>query len=171
MPHNKIVGWNRFFEVIERVEKVSPWLSRQMARKAAEWPFLFSGLDIEEWQDTQVRVRMPMSRRNSLEGEISQGHLLLGAELALRLLLLRQREELPFRFRLLNSKIELHNVVDQSVEYRFSIAKDWEDLRLELTRKSQAQSEFFLQAYLQDGRLAASFNFTVGFQLEKFLPA
>ena len=171
MRHNKFIGWRTFLEVVENVQKVSPWLSRQIAKRASEWPFWYSGLRVEEWRDRQVRVHMPSSFRNCVDGEVCHGHLLLGAELALRLLLLRYREEFPFRYRVLNSTVETHHVVDQAVEYRCEIPfAEWERLRLELARAGGCENEFTMQAFLQDGRAAASFSFRLGFQLEKFLP-
>lgn len=172
MRHNKFVGWDAFLGVVEQIQKVSPWLSRQIAKRASEWPFWFSGLQIREWQERRARVHMALSARNSVDGEICQGHVLLGAELTLRLLLLRYRQEFPFRYRLLASSCEIHHVLDQAVEYRFEIPfEEWERLRLALARDSRAQSEFVMQAYLADGRAAASFTFRAAFQLEKFLPA
>src|ERR1700745_10607 len=106
MRHNKIIGWESFLGVVEQVQKVSPWLSRQIAKRASEWPFWYSGLQIREWEDRQVKVDMPSSVRNSGDGEICQGHLLLGAELTLRLLLLRYRQEFPFRYRIAESRSE-----------------------------------------------------------------
>lgn len=172
MRHNKFIGWEAFLGVVERVQKVSPWLSRQIAKRASEWPFFYSGLTIEEWNDRQVKVRMPFSIRNSVDGELCQGHLLLGAELTLRLLLLRYRQEFPFRYRITGSRVEGHHALDQAVDYKFEIPfEEWERLRLEMARGSQAQTEFVFNAYLADGRVAAAFAFQVAFQLEKFLPA
>lgn len=172
MRHNKIVGWESFLEVIERVQKVSPWLSRQIAKRASEWPFWISGTRIEEWREQQVWVHLPMSFRNSVEGEISQGHLLLAGELTLRLLLLRFRQEFPFRYRFTGGRVETHHRVDQSVDIKFSLDfAERERLRLELARGQFSTSEFVFSAALKDGRLAATFTFQVGFELEKFLPA
>jgi hypothetical protein len=172
MRHNKIIGWESFFEALERVQKFSPWLSRQIAKRAAEWPFWFSGLSIRELTERQVWIHMPVSTRNSVEGEICQGHLVLAAELALRLLLLRHRQEFPFQFRLRGSRLEIHNPVDQSVDIKFEITfGEWERIRMELARSQRSAGEFVFPARLRDGRLAASFTFQVGFQLEKFLPA
>ena len=172
MRHNKIIGWERFLGVVEKVQKVSPWLSRQIAKRASEWPFWYSGVQIKEWRDSQVWVHLPMSFRNTVEGEICQGHLLLAGELTLRLLLLRHRQEFPFRYRLLSSGVETHHSVDQSVDIKFEIGfNEWERIRLELARDSRSTAEFALNANLADGRLAASFHFRVAFELEKFLPA
>src|SRR5262245_44712971 len=96
MRHNKIIGWDRFLGVVEQVQKFSPWLSRQIAKRASEWPFWYSGLTIKEWQDRQAWVELPQSFRNSVDNEITQGHLVLGAELSVRLVLLRLRQEFPF---------------------------------------------------------------------------
>ncbi len=170
MRHNKIIGWDRFLGLIEGVQRVSPWLSRQIARRAAEWPYWYSGMVIEEWLDRQVWIRMPLSFRNSVDGEISPGHLLLGAESTLRLLLLRLKQELPFQYRFTASHLEIHHAVNQSVDYKFAI-EDWERIRLELAKTSHATGEFAFSARLQDGRLAASFVFHAAFELEKFLPA
>lgn len=170
MRHNKIIGWEAFLGLVEQVQKVSPWLSRQIAKRASEWPFWYSGLQIREWEDRQVKVHMPFSIRNSVDGEVCQGHLLLGAELTLRLLLLRYRQEFPFRYRIRASRSEGVHRLDQGVDYKFGISFDeWERLRLELAREQHAQTEFVLQAYLADGRVAASFQFDVSFELEKFL--
>jgi hypothetical protein len=110
--------------------------------------------------------------RNSVEGQICQGHLLLAAELAMRLVLLRQRQEFPFRYRLLGGRVETHHAVDQSVDIKFGIDfADWERIRLELAREGRSHSEFAFSASLHDGRLAASFAFQAAFELEKFLPA
>lgn len=172
MRHNKIIGWERFLEVVEQVQKFSPWLSRQIAKRASEWPFWYSGLQIKEWGERQVCVHLPQSFRNSVDGEICQGHLLLGAELALRLVLLRLRQEFPFRYRLLSSGSETHFAVDQSVDFKFSIPFDeWERIRLSLARESTAHAEFALQAQLRDGRSAGHFTIRAAFELEKFLPA
>ncbi len=172
MRHNRFIGWDSFLGMVEQVQKLSPWLSRQIANRASEWPFWYSGLQIREWQDSQVRVHMPFSFRNSVDGELCQGHLLLGAELTLRLLLLRYRQEFPFRFSMLSSRTEGHHSLDRSIDYKFAIAFDeWERIRLELARAQTTQAEFVMQAYLADGRAAATFTFQVAFQLEKFLPA
>jgi hypothetical protein len=172
MRHNKFVGWDAFLGLVEKVQKVSPWLSRQMATRASEWPFWYSGLQIREWEERRARVHLPLSARTSVDGELCQGHALLGAELTLRLLLLRYRQEFPFRYRLLGSRCEGHHVLDQSLDYKFEIGfEEWERLRLEMARGSEMRSEFVLQAYLADGRAAASYTFQVAFQLEKFLPA
>jgi hypothetical protein len=172
MRHNKFIGWEAFLGVVEQVQKYSPWLSRQIAKRAAEWPFWYSGLQIKDWHDRQVRVHMPFSIRNTADGEVCQGHLLLGAELTLRLLLLRYRQEFPFRYRITGSRIEGHHTLDQAVDYRFEIAfEEWERLRLEMAGTARADAEFVFQAYLADGRSAATFTFQVAFQLEKFLPA
>ena len=172
MRHNKFIGWDTFLGVVERVEKLSPWLSRQLTKRASEWPFWFSGLVIEEWQDRRVRVKLPISRRNSLDGEITMGHLMLGAELSLRLLLLRYREEFPFNYRVRASQVDVHHKVDRGVEYRFAIELPaWEAIRQDLARAGQLQTDFVFPAYLDDGRSAATFTFTVGFTLEKYLAA
>ncbi|MGZ3723767.1 MAG: hypothetical protein ACXVA9_12580 [Bdellovibrionales bacterium] len=172
MRHNKIIGWESFLEVVERVQKVSPWLSRQIAKRASEWPFWPSGVQIKEWRDTQVWVQMPLSFRNSIEGEITQGHLVLAGELVMRLLLLRYRQEFPFRYRITSSQFQTHHAVDQAVDIKFSIGfEEWERIRLELARESRSLGEFAFSASLVDGRLAGSFTFQVAFELEKFLPA
>lgn len=172
MRHNKIIGWEAFLGAVERIQKVSPWLSRQIAKRASEWPFWFSGVRIKEWRENQVWVELPPSFRNSVEGEICHGHLLLAGELVLRLLLLRYRQEFPFRYRLTSSQVEAHHAVDQSVDIKFEIAfNEWERIRLELARGSSSQAEFVFSAALADGRLAGSFTFQVAFELEKFLPA
>lgn len=172
MRHNKYIGWDSFLGMVEKVQKVSPWLSRQIAKRASEWPFFYSGLKIEEWLDDKAKVHMPFNARNSVDGELCHGHLLLGAELTLRLLLLRYRQEFPFRYHLKNSRVEVHNALNQSVDYKFEIPADaWEELRLEMARHSHAEEEFVFHAYLADGRAAAAFSFTVSFQLEKFLTA
>ena len=172
MRHNKIIGWESFLEVVERVQKVSPWLSRQIAKRASEWPFWPSGVQIKDWRDQQVWVQLPISFRNSVEGEITQGHLLLAGELVMRLLLLRYRQEFPFRYRIVSSQIQTHHAVDQSVDIKFAIAfEEWERIRLELARESRSLGEFAFSASLADGRLAGSFTLQVAFELEKFLPA
>lgn len=172
MRHNKIFTWDRFLETVERIQAISPWLSRQIAKRASEWPFWFSGVTIKDWQEKQVWLQMPVSFRNSVEGEISQGHLLLSSELALRLVLLRQRQEFPFRYHVTSSRVETHHIVDQAVDIRFEIGfEEWERLRLELVKDGRAQGEFAISASLRDGRLAASIHFQVAFELEKFLPA
>ncbi|NJL25781.1 MAG: hypothetical protein HC902_11800 [Calothrix sp. SM1_5_4] len=172
MRHNKIIGWDKFLKTVEQVQKLSPWLSRQIVKRASEWPFFFSGLQIQEWHDRQVRLHMPHSFRNAVDGEICHGHLLLGAELALRLVLLRYREEFPFRYRILSSRTETHHPVDQPVDYKFEIGfAEWEAIRLDLARESRAREEFVFQAYLADGRMAATFSFQVQFEMERFLPS
>lgn len=172
MRHNKFIGWDAFLGVVEQVQKVSPWLSRQIAKRASEWPFFYSGLQIKEWGENQVCVHMPQSVRNSVDGELCQGHLLLGAELTLRLLLLRYRQEFPFRYRIESSRVEVRHPLEQAVDYKFGIAlEEWERLRLELAGAGTAESEFVFHAYLVDGRMAATFSFQTAFQLEKFLPA
>lgn len=172
MRHNKISGWERFFGVLDQLQKLSPWLSRQIAKRASEWPFWYSGAQIQEWREGQVWVQLPMSFRNSVDGEICHGHLILTAELTLRLLLLRYRQEFPFRYRLQRAQAETHHAVDQSVDFKFEIGfEEWERLRLELAKTGRAASEFVFAARLHDGRLAATFTFDVAFELEKFLPA
>ena len=172
MRHNKIFTWNRFLETVEKIQAFSPWLSRQIAKRASEWPFWFSGVHIKEWNERQAWLQMPVSFRNSVEGEISQGHLLLAAELALRLVLLRQRQEFPFRYQVKSSRVETHHAVDQAVDIRCEIAfAEWERLRLELAREARSQGEFAISVGLRDGRLGASISFQVAFELEKFLPA
>src|SRR6202012_3914505 len=109
MRHNKIIGWESFLEVVERVQKVSPWLSRQIAKRASEWPFWFSGAEIREWTDDSVWVHLPINFRNSVDGAIGHGHLVLAGELALRLVLLRHRQEFPFRYRIIGSQLETHH--------------------------------------------------------------
>lgn len=165
-------NWERFLEVVERVQKVSPWLSRQISKRASEWPFWFSGAQVQEWLEDQVWVRLPLSFRNSVDGEICQGHLLLAGELTLRLLLLRFRQEFPFRYRLSGGRVETHHPVDQSVDFKFALAAgERERIRLELARTMRSEEEFVFSAYLQDGRLAATLTWQVTFDLEKFLPA
>jgi hypothetical protein len=172
MRHNKISGWDRFLEVVEQVQKVSPWLSRQIRNRASEWPFWVSGARVEEWQDHHAWVHLPRSFRNSVDGEICQGHLLLGAELTLRLLLLGFRQEFPFRYRLTGGRVELHHPVDQSVDFKFELSLvDRERIRLELARSMHSEAEFVFPGRLNDGRLAATFTWQVAFDLEKFLPA
>lgn len=172
MRHNKFIGWNSFFEALERVQKVSPWLSRQIARRASEWPFWYSGLRIGDWHDRQVRVCMPFSVRNSLDGEICQGHLLLGAELSLRLLLLRYRQEFPFRYRVRGVRVQALHVVDQAVDFKFEIPlEEWDQLRLRMAASNWTDAEFMVSSYLADGRAAVTFTFDLAFQLEKLLPS
>jgi hypothetical protein len=171
MRHNKIIGWDNFLEVVERVQKVSPWLSRQIAKRASEWPFFYSGVKIVEWGDQQAWVQMSLSFRNSIEGEICHGHLVLSGELALRLVLLRYRQEFPFRYRIVSSRLETHHAVDQTVDIKFAMAfSEWERIRLELARDSRSLAEFSFSAMLGDGRLAGSFTVQIAFELEKFLP-
>lgn len=172
MRHNKIIGWGTFLEVVEQVQKVSPWLSRQIAKRASEWPFWYSGLQVKEWEGNTSHVHMPLSVRNSVENEICQGHLLLGAELALRLVLLRYRHEFPFRYRFKASRVELHHDVDQAVDYRCKIDfQEWERIRLDIARGQICEAEFVVPAILTDGRSALQVHFQVAFQLEKFLSA
>lgn len=172
MGHNKFIGFESLIGAMERLQKISPWLSRQIIQRTAEWPFWYSGLQIRDWRDGQVHVHMPLSRRNSVDGEICHGHLLLGGELTLRLLLLRYRQEFPFSYRWVASRLDVHHSLDQDVDYKFGMDPgEWERLRLELARDSRAQSEFVFPAYLADGRVAASVTFQAAFQLEKFLPA
>lgn len=172
MRHNKIIGWERFLGVVEQVQKFSPWLSRQIATRASEWPFWYSGLAIKEWGERQVWVQLPKTFRNSVDSEISMGHLLLGAELSVRLVLLRLRQEFPFRYRLTASSAETHHAVDQSVDFQFSIPfEEWERVRLTLAREGQASAEFAVQARLADGRSCGLFTIRAAFELEKFLPA
>lgn len=172
MRHNKIIGWDRFLEVVEQVQKLSPWLSRQIAKRAAEWPFWYSGLQVREWEGNTAHVRLPISVRNSVDGEICQGHLLLGAELALRLVLLRYRHEFPFRYWFKGSRIEVHHVVDQTVDFRCQVeVNEWEKIRLDIARGQVSEIEFVVPAFLADGRSALQVHLQVAFQLEKFLPA
>ncbi|MGE4131559.1 MAG: hypothetical protein AB7F86_07955 [Bdellovibrionales bacterium] len=172
MLHNKIVGWGTFLEVVERMNKMSPWLSRQIQQRVAEWPFIFSGLHVKDWQDGRAHVHLPKSVRNSLDGEICQGHLLLGAEMALRLVLLRYRHEFPFRFSIRGSRLEMHHPIDQAVDFRFAVEfAEWEKLRLELARGFTSEMTFVVPAFLADGRSALLAELQVRFQLEKFLPA
>lgn len=172
MRHNKILGWERFLGVVEQVQKLSPWLSRQIAKRASEWPFWYSGLSIKEWGEHRVWVHMPLSFRNTVDDEMSFGHLVLGSELAVRLVLLKLRQEFPFRYRLLGSVCETHHPVDQSVDFKFSLPfEEWERIRSTLAREGRAQAEFSLQAQLADGRSCGLFTIRAAFELEKFLPA
>lgn len=172
MRHNKIIGWERFLGVVEQVHKLSPWLSRQIAKRASEWPFWYSGLQIKEWGDRQVWIHLPISFRNSVDNEISHGHLLLGAELSVRLVLLRLRQEFPFRYRIVASTSETHHHVDQAVDFKFSLSfEEWERIRLTLARETSMTTEFALQAQLSDGRSCGLFTIRAAFELEKFLPA
>jgi hypothetical protein len=172
MRHNKIVGWSAFLEVVEQVQKISPWLSRQITQRASEWPFWYSGMQVRKWEDRVAHIHLPVSVRNSVEGEICQGHLLLGAELCLRLVLLRYRHEFPFRYQLKSSRVELYHIVDQSVDFRFSVdTPEWERLRIELARGNSVTLDFVVPATLADGRLALQAGFQVAFQLEKLLGA
>lgn len=172
MRHNKIVGWETFLDVIEKVQKFSPWLSRQMQKTAREWPYWYSGVQVQNWEDRMAAARMPVTTRNSVEGEICQGHLLLGAELCLRLVLLRYRHEFPFRYSIKSSRVETHHSVDQSVDFRFKIDfEEWERIRLQLARGLLSTEEFVVPATLADGRSALQAHFQVAFQLEKLLPA
>ncbi len=172
MRHNKFMGWEKFLGVVEQVQKFSPWLSRQIAKRASEWPFWFSGLQIKEWDERHVWVRLPQSFRNSVDGEISHGHLVLGAELALRLVMLRLRQEFPFSMRLSGAQSQTHHAVNQAVDFKFTIPfEEWERLRLTLASEGKGREEFVVQAQMQDGRLAGQFSFQAAFELEKFLPA
>lgn len=172
MRHNKIIGWGTFLEVVEQVQKMSPWLSRQIAKRASEWPFWYSGLQVKEWEGNAAHVHLPLSVRNSVDNEVCQGHLLLGAELALRLVLLRYRHEFPFRYWFKGSRLEVHHVVDQAVDFRCKIDfAEWERIRLDIARGHTAEAEFIVPAFLGDGRSALQAHLHVAFQLEKFLPA
>jgi len=172
MRHNKIIGWSTFLEVVEQVQKLSPWLSRQIAQRASEWPFWYSGLQVRKWEDRMAHVHLPLSVRNAVDGEICQGHLLLGAELCLRLVLLRYRHEFPFRYQIKASRVEGHHTVDQAVDFRCSVEfAEWERIRIELARGQAALAEFVVPATLADGRSALQASFQVAFQLEKLLPA
>jgi hypothetical protein len=172
MRHNKIIGWDKFLGVIEQIEKYSPWLSRQIAKRASEWPFWYSGTQIVEWREKRVWTRMPASFRNSVEGEISQGHMVLAAELTLRLILLRYRQEFPFRYRVTGCRVEIHHIVESAVDFKFEIGTaEWEQIRMRLATSTSALEEFVLPAYLPDGRSAGTVGFDVAFDLEKFLPA
>jgi len=172
MRHNKIIGWDTFLGVVEQVQKISPWLSRQIRQRASEWPFWYSGLQVRKWEDRMAHVHLPLSVRNSVDGEICHGHLLLGAELCMRLVLLRYRHEFPFRYQIKSSRLELHHTVDQAVDFRFSMdMPEWERLRLELARGNSVTPEFIVPATLSDGRSALQAAFEVTFQLEKLLGA
>ncbi len=151
---------------------MSPWLSRQIAKRASEWPFWYSGLQVKEWEGNAAHVHLPLSVRNSVDNEVCQGHLLLGAELALRLVLLRYRHEFPFRYWFKGSRLEVHHVVDQAVDFRCKIDfAEWERIRLDIARGHTAEAEFIVPAFLGDGRSALQAHLHVAFQLEKFLPA
>jgi hypothetical protein len=172
MRHNKIIGWERFLGVVEQVHKVSPWLSRQIAQRASEWPFWYSGARIREWREQQVWVELAPSFRNSVEGEISQGHLWLAGELTLRLVLLHYRQEYPFTYRLTSGRIETYHPVEQTVDFKFEIGfNEWQRIRLDLARDSRSAGEFVLSAHLRDGRLAASLAFQAAFTAQRFLPS
>ena len=171
MRHNKIIGWERFFEVVEHVQKLSPWLSRQIAKRASEWPFWYSGVQVKDWRERQIWVQLPRSFRNSVDSELCQGHLLLAGELTLRLLLLHHAREFPFRYRLQGSRVETHHPVDQTVDIKFEIGfNEWELIRQQLARTASTREEFVLMAHLADGRLAATLTFEAVFEMEKFLP-
>ncbi len=172
MLHNKFMAWEKFLGLMEQVEKVSPWLSRQIVKRVSEWPFWMAGLKIRDWAERAAHVHMPFSLRNSVDGEICQGHLLLGAEFCLRLVLLRHRQEFPFHYRIKECAMELHHNVDQSVDFRFKLdLQEWERIRLELARGKSCEAEFVISGTLADGRSALQASFKVGFQLENFLPA
>lgn len=174
MRDNKIFGWDKLMSLVEgaaeQVQKYSPWLSRQILQRASEWPYWYSGVQVKELRDDQVWVHMPMSFRNSLDGEISSGHLLLASELTLRLLLLQFRQEFPFRSRLRGGRVEIVHPVDQAVDFKFRIPfAERERIRLELARSMRSEEEFVFSALLSDGRLAATFTWQVAFDLEKLL--
>ncbi len=172
MRHNKIISWERLFEVVDKVETVSPWLSRQIHKRASEWPLWMSGAKLQELQDGKVWIHLPASARNRIEGEICLGHLLNVGEFTVRLALMHFRRELPFRYRILGAQVETHNVVDRPVDIRWEFkVVERERLRLELTRESRTVHEYSVPAYLEDGRLAATLTFRAAFELEKFLPA
>lgn len=172
MRHNKFIGWDRFFDVMEQVERMSPWLSRQISKRVSEWPFWFFGAKVRDWKDGRVWVNLPQNLRNSMGHEICQGYLLLAAELTVRLSLVHFRREFPFRYRLYGAQIETHHAVDQAVDIRFELSElEREKLRLELARESKAVNEFVLPVCLSDGRLAATVTLRAAFDLEKFLPA
>ena len=93
-------------------------------------------------------------------------------ELTLRLLLLKFRQEFPFRYRLRGGRIETHHAVDQSVDIKIALpAMERERIRLELAREQRSETDFVISATLADGRLAATLTWQVAFDLEKFLPA
>lgn len=172
MWHNKFIGWDKFFNTLEHIQKLSPWLSRQIAKRASEWPFWYSGLSVKEWEDLRACVHLQPSFRTQVDQEVSHGHMMLGAEFALRLVLLRLRQEFPFRYRLMASQVECFHAVDQAVDFRFGLQLDeWERVRLTLARVGRGGAEFVVQAGLADGRLAGSFTFKVTFEAEKLLTA
>ncbi len=170
MRHNKIIGWETLFEVMDQVQKYSPWLSRQIGRTVKHWPFWLTGLQIVSWEDRKAHTRLPFTVRSTVGQELSQGQLLMGAELCVRLVLLRLAHEIPFRLQFKSSRVEMHNMGDQAVDFRFSISEEeWEPLRLSLARESSAESEIAVTATLADGRAALTATFQIAFQLEKFL--
>ena len=172
MRHNKFIGWEAFLGVVEQVQKYSPWLSRQIQKTAREWPFWYSGVQVKSWEDRVASVHLPLSSRNSVDGEICQGHLMLAAELCLRLVLMRYRHEFPFQYSVKASRVEVHHSVDEAVDFRLGIDfQEWERLRLNLARGLQTTEEFVVPATLPDGRSAVQVHFHVAFQLEKLLPA
>jgi hypothetical protein len=138
----------------------------------SEWPFWFTGAKVREWNEGRVWVNLPQNLRNSMENEICQGHLLLAAELTVRLALVHFRREFPFRYRLFAGQVETHHGVGQSVDIRYELGEaERERLRLELARESKTTTEFVLPVSLNDGRLAATVTLRAAFDLEKFLPA
>ena len=118
---------------------------------------------------------MPLSIRNSIDGEICQGHLLLGgragpapsAACAIG-------KSFPFITGSLSSrKVETHHAVDQAVDIKFAIGfAEWERIRLELAREQRAvaASSRFRRA-CATAAFGRSFTLQVAFELEKFLPA
>lgn len=170
MAHNKIIGWEKFLGLVEQVQKYSPWLSRQIAKRASEWPFWYSGLAIREWNERQAWVEMTPSIRNQVDGEISQGHMALGAELALRLVFLRLRQEFPFRYRILKFEGENHHPVDQAVDFRFGWSEaEWEQVRIGMARVEKFETDCAVASRLADGRSAGQYTFRVSFQMERML--
>ena len=176
MRHNKFVGTKSgletFLGLVEQVQKLSPWLSRQIAKHASDWPFWYSGLRVEEWDDRHVRLSLPKSKRNAVDDEISHGHLALGAELAVRLILIRLSQEFPFRFRVVRSSCDTVGEVYSDVQYRLNLPlEEWDELRREMARHGRVEHLFVVQAFFADGRMAASFDLTAAFRLEKSLSA
>ena len=105
MRHNKIVGWERFLGVRRSRSKgqsLALASDRQAGLGMAVLVFGRANQGVE--RDQSVGCRCRQSFRNSVEGEICHGHLFLAAELALRFVLLRYRQEFPFRYRITSSR-------------------------------------------------------------------
>ncbi len=104
------------------LEKQSPWLARQALSRASDFlepRLLGMGLEVKEWTDERIWVRLPKRQRNANSfGDFSSGSLVMAAEFSLLSLLSRHFDTRFSSLEIRGLELEVHETARGELWFR-----------------------------------------------------